>query len=438
MRRRRTIPALLLGAALVLAGCGGGDDETSDPVAGGEEGSLEGQSIEVAAVWTGEEQAAFEQVIAGFEEQTGADVTFTSTGDDIATVIGTRIQGGSPPDIAVLPQPGLLADFAGQGALVPLSEDVAAAVDENYAPVWKELGSVDDELYGVWFKAANKSTVWYRPDAFEQAGVQPPESWDELVQTAGTIADSGVTPVSIGGGDGWTLTDWFENVYLRVAGPEMYDQLAAHEIPWTDPTVITSLETLAELWGQERLVVGGQEGALQTPFSESVTQVFGTQEGALVYEADFVAGVISSETDAVVGEDAQFFGFPAVDGSDPSVVGGGDVAVLMEDSEAGQAFLEFLAGPEAPSVWVEIGGFTSPNQNVDLGDYPDDVSRQIAEQLVEAETFRFDLSDLAPPEFGGTPSQGMWQILQDFLRDPSQVQPTAERLEQAAAAAYAS
>ena len=436
MRRTRTYPALLLAAALVLTACGTDDDQPQTNDGGDDAASFDGEQLEVAAVWSGEEQAAFEQVADVFEEQTGATVTFTSTGDDIATVIGTRVQGGDPPDVAILPQPGLLADFAERGALTPLNADVEAAVDDNYADVWKELGTVEGELYGVWFKAANKSTVWYRTDAFEQAGVQPPETWDDLIAAAGTLADSGVAPVAVAGGDGWTLTDWFENVYLRIAGPEKYDQLADHEIPWTDPTVISTLETLAELWGQQRLVEGGPQGALQTSFPQSVTKVFGTQDAAMVYEGDFVAGVISGETDATVGEDAQFFPFPAVDGSQPSVVGGGDVAVLMEDSEVGQAFLEFLAGPEAPAVWVGLGGFTTPNQNVDLGEYPDDISRQVAEQLVEAETFRFDMSDLAPPEFGGTPSQGMWQALQDFLRDPSQVQQTAQRLEQAAAAAY--
>ena len=438
MRRTRTFPALLLGAALVMTGCGSDDNGASTDDGAADEQSFAGETVEVAAVWSGEEQKSFEQVAAVFEEQTGAEVTFTSTGDDIATVIGTRIQGGDPPDVAILPQPGLLKDFAGRDALTPLNEDVGGAVDENYAPVWKELGTVDGDLYGVWFKAANKSTVWYRPDAFEQAGVETPATWDELVERAGTLADSGAKPFAVAGGDGWTLTDWFENVYLRVAGPEKYDQLATHELPWTDPTVITTLEKLAEVWGDPRLLAGGAQGALQTSFPQSVTKVFGTKEAAMVYEGDFVAGVISAETEATVGEDAQFFPFPAVDGSDPAVVGGGDVAVLMEDSEAGQAFMEFLAGPEAPAVWVGLGGFTTPNQNVDLGDYPDDISRQVAEQLVEAETFRFDLSDLAPPEFGGTPSQGMWQILQDFLRDPSQPQQTAQKLEQAAAAAYGS
>jgi len=433
--------AILLGLALAASACGGGGDGGGDtgtggaPTTGTDGTDLSGQTVEVAAVWTGTEQENFQTVLDAFAEETGAKVTYTSTGDDIATVLGTRIQGGDPPDVAMLPQPGLLNSFAADGALQPVSDEVAAAVDENYAPVWKELGTVDGELYGVWFKAANKSTVWYRTDAFEQAGVAPPATWDEFLQAARTISDSGVTPVSIAGGDGWTLTDWFENVYLRVAGPEKYDQLANHEIPWTDESVTETLTTLAELWGNENLVVGG---ALQTDFPTSVTQVFSDDpKGAIVYEGDFVAGVISGETSATVGETAQFFDFPSVNDSPTSVVGGGDVAVALSDSEGAQALLAWMATPEAAQTWAELGGFTSPNMNLDPGAYPDDVTRASAQALVEAaDAFRFDMSDLAPAEFGGTPGQGEWKILQDFLKNPSDVDGTAEALEKAAAKAY--
>jgi ABC-type glycerol-3-phosphate transport system substrate-binding protein len=156
----------------------------------------------------------------------------------------------------------------------------------------------------------------------------------------------------------------------------------------------------------------------------------------MVYEGDFVAGTIADETDAVVGEDADFFDFPSVDGSEPMVVGGGDVAVLLTDDEAAKALIEFLATPEAAEIWAERGGFTSPNQNVDLEVYPDDITRRSAEALTGAETFRFDLSDLVPAQFGGTPAQGMWKVLQDFLQNPTDVQGTAQALEAAAAPAY--
>jgi len=443
MRKTSRLAAVLLGLALAASACGGDGGGTTDgaadqPTTGTDTADLSGQSVEVAAVWTGTEQENFQTVLDAFAEETGAKVTYTSTGDDIATVLGTRIQGGDPPDVAMLPQPGLLSSFAADDALVPVSDEVEAAVDENYAPVWKELGSVDDTLYGVWFKAANKSTVWYRTDAFEQAGVEPPTTWEELLQVAQTISDSGVTPVSIAGADGWTLTDWFENVYLRVAGPEKYDQLANHEIPWTDQSVKDTLAVLAELWGDEDLVVGGASGALQTDFPTSVTQVFADDpQGAIVYEGDFVAGVIAGETSASVGEAALFFDFPSVNDSPTSVVGGGDVAVALSDSEGAQALLAWMATPQAAEVWAGLGGFTSPNLNLDTATYPDDVTRASAEALVEAaDAFRFDMSDLAPAEFGGTPGAGEWKILQDFLKNPSDIDGTAQALEKAAARAF--
>lgn len=416
------------------AGDTGGD--TGGGAAAGDLPDLSGESMEVAAVWTGDEQAAFEAVLDEFAARTGADVAFTSTGDNISSVLGTRIQGGSPPAVAVLPQPGLLVDFADQGALTPVSQAVADTIDANYAEVWRELGSVDGELYGVWFKAANKSTVWYNVGLFEDASVTPPEDWEGLQDAAQTLSAFGVPAYSIGGADGWTLTDWFENVYLRTAGPESYDELARHEIPWTDETVVEALNTLAEVWGERDLIAGNP---LQVSFPDSVAQVFSDPpDAAIVYEGDFVAGVISGETDAVVGEDADFFGFPAIGEGTGGVVGGGDVAVLLDGSDAGQALLQFLAMPDAAEIWAERGGFISPNQNVDTSVYPDDITQRIAMELAEADTFRFDLSDLQPSAFGGTPGQGLFKLLQDFLQNPDDAESIAQQLEDAAADAFES
>jgi ABC-type glycerol-3-phosphate transport system substrate-binding protein len=441
MTHTRRVAAALASLALALTACGssdeggGGGGTTTSAAPGASLPDLTGQTLEVAAVWTGAEQASFTQVLKAFEAKTHATTKYTSTGDDIATVLGTRIKGGQPPDVALLPNPGLLNQFATQGALKGATADVSAVVEKNFAPIWKTLGSVDGKLYGVYFKAANKSTVWYRPKAFEDAGASEPKTWEDFLTTAQTIADSGTTPVSIGGGDGWTLTDWFENVYLRQAGPEKYDQLTKHEIKWTDQSVKDSLKTLADLWGKKDLIV---PNALQTDFPTSVTQVFSDNpKAAIVYEGDFVAGVISSETKAKVGTDALFFDFPAINDSPTSVVGGGDVAVGMKDSKGAQALLQFLASPEAAEVWAKRGGFTSANKNLNVAAYPDDVSRKVAQSLVGAgDAFRFDMSDLTPAAFGGTPGAGMWKDLQDFLNNPSTVDATAAKLEADAAKAY--
>jgi len=449
--RRLALPFVLLVLLGVLAACG--DDEgdstattasdattTSEEAAATELPRLDGQHVSVLGKWSGEEQAAFEQVIASFEQRTGADVTYSSGGDNIATVLGTAIQGGSPPDVAILPQPGLLTDLAHAGRLQEVPGPVSDLVDENYAPVWRELGSVDGKLYGVWFKAANKSTVWYRTDLLEAAGVtEPPATWDKFLDAARELSASGVTPISVGGADGWTLTDWFENVYLRTAGPDRYNQLARHEIPWTDPSVTEAMDMLGQIWGDPTLLSGGTSTALQNDFTQSVVRVFSPDDAAaIVYEGDFVASVITENTTFKPGQNADFFPFPAIEGSEQEVVGGGDVAARLTTNQAGAAFLQYLAMPESAEVWAKQGGFTSSNKNVDPAVYPDDITRRSAEQLVGADTFRFDMSDLQPAAFGATEGQGMWGLFQALLANPSQSTSIAQQLEQAATAAYGS
>jgi alpha-glucoside transport system substrate-binding protein len=309
-QRRGTVAALAL--VLLAAACTGDDGGSAD---GGGGAAVEGETIEVAATWTSPEQERFQMVLDAFAEQSGADVRFLSAGDDIAAFVGPRIEGGDPPDVAMLPQPGVLQSFAGQGDLIPIEDVAGDEIDQNFSETAREVGSADGTLYGVWFKTAQKSTVWYNTNVFTDAGVEPPATWDELLDVGQTISDSGVEPYSYGGADGWPLSDLFENIYLRTAGPEKYDQLAAHEIPWTDRSVKEALTTMADVLEGDK-IPGGASGALQTDFNTSVTQAFSDPpKGAIVFEGDFVGGIISGETDATLGEDADFFDFPSIEGS---------------------------------------------------------------------------------------------------------------------------
>ncbi|MGC9538642.1 ABC transporter substrate-binding protein [Streptomyces sp. UG1] len=441
MMRRRT--TLLTGCtALVLAlgatACGGG------PVsAGGGDKALSGQTVTVAGVWSGSEQKNFQKVLDAFTEKTGARTQFVSTGDNVSTVVGSKIEGGNAPDVVMVPQVGVLKQFAESGWLKPLSGAAQKSVDANFAPVWKNYGSVDGTLYGLYFKAAHKSTVWYSPDALAQAGVEPPKTYDAMLKAGRTVSDSGLAAFAVAGQDGWTLTDWFENVYLSQAGPEKYDALAAHKLKWTDASVVEALTTLGKLFKDKQLIAGGQKGALNTDFPGSVEKVFGPKpEAGMVYEGDFVAGVAKDQFGKKIGADANFFPFPAVGAGKAPVVSGGDAAVVLKDGKnqkAGMALLEYLATPEAAAVWAEAGGFLSPNKNVDLASYGDEVTRETAKSLVTAgdsDSVRFDMSDQAPAAFGGTKGAGEWKLLQDFLRDPSDAKGTAARLEAAAAKAY--
>ncbi|NGY65952.1 extracellular solute-binding protein [Lentzea sp. NEAU-D13] len=421
--------ALLALATSGLAACTGGAGGTSATE------NLTGQTVEVVGPWTGDEQKNFEKVLQEFKTRTGAEVKYTPAGDELPTVLQTRISGGTPPNVALIAQPGLVAQFAKAGAVKPVNADVEKAVTDHNAAVWKQFASVDGKLYGFTFKTANKSAFWYSEKAFQQVGATPPATWDDLIKTSKAISETGLAAVSVGGADGWTLTDWFENVYLRTAGPENYDKLAKHEIPWTDPTVRKALEELAKLWGDPTLIAGG---ALQTEFPKSVINVFGEQSSAaMVFEADFVASVITTNTKAKVGQDAKFFPFPSVAGSKDAVVAGGDMAVQFKDDKATTELMKFLASPDSGKIWAELGGFLSPNKDIPESSYPDDVTQDLAKRIVDAgDNVRFDMSDLAPAAFGGTKGAGEWKDLQDFLADPKNVDPIMQRLEANAAKAY--
>ncbi|MFI8345890.1 ABC transporter substrate-binding protein [Streptomyces sp. NPDC085596] len=438
MRRRTTLltGCTALTLALGATACGG------EPVsAGGGDKALDGQTVTVAGVWSGSEQQNFQKVLDAFTAKTGAKTQFMSTGDNVSTVVGSKIEGGNAPDVVMVPQVGVLKQFAEKGWLKPLSAPTEKSVDAGYAPVWKKYGSVDGTLYGLYFKAAHKSTVWYSPDALDQAGVKPPKTYDDLLKAGHTLSDSGLAAFAVAGQDGWTLTDWFENIYLSQAGPEKYDALAAHELKWTDPSVVGALTTLGKLFKDKQLIAGGSKGALNTDFPGSVEKVFGPEPKAgMVYEGDFVAGVAHDQFQRTIGKDADFFPFPAVGGGTAPVVSGGDAAVVLKDGKnaaAGMKLLEYLATPEAAAVWAKAGGFLSPNKNVDLASYGDDVTRATAKSLVGAgDSVRFDMSDQAPASFGGTKGTGEWKLLQDFLRDPADAKGTAAKLESAAAKAY--
>ncbi|NUR29138.1 MAG: extracellular solute-binding protein, partial [Catenulispora sp.] len=361
------VMAVGLASGLALAGCSSSD---SKPSASGTSGSsaatpasgssgaaspsgssadatlpdLSGKSIQVLAEWSGEEQKSFQKVIDAFTAKTHASVSYQGAGDQTVTVLKSKIAGGAAPDVALVAQPGAIAQLAQAGQIKPLSDSVLTAIDANYAPGWKTLGTVNGKVYSIMFKAANKSTFWYNTAQFQQAGVTPPKTWDDFIKAAGTLSDAGITPVSVGGADGWTLTDWFENVYLSQAGPDMYDKLAHHKIPWTDPSVVKALTTLKQLFGEDKLMVGGKSGALQVDFNTSITQTFtAPPKAAMAYEGDFAGSVITSTTKAKLGTDANFFPFPAAGSLSNFVVGGGDAALATNANPATMAFIQFLA-----------------------------------------------------------------------------------------------
>jgi alpha-glucoside transport system substrate-binding protein len=432
---------LLLGVVAVLllaaAACGGGGEEAGGGGTTGGGGECGSGTISLMGIWVATEQKSIQAVLDGFEEKC-PDVTvkYNPAGDNIVTVLATAVQGGNPPDLATIAQPGTIAEYAQRGEIKPI-DFAKDTVSQNYSQSAVDLGTIDGKLYSFLFKGANKSTIWYNVPVFQDAGVEPPKTWDEFLKDAQTLKASGVPAYSIGGADGWTLTDLFENIYIRTAGPDKYDQLAEHKIPWTDPSVKDALTEMAKILGDTDNIAGGTQGALQTDFPTSVTNAFADPpKAAMVLEADFVEGEIVNSTKAKPETGFNVFDFPSINDSAPAVVGGGDQLVMFKDSPAARALVEYLATPEAAEIWVRRGGFSSPNKGVPEDAYQDPLLRATATALANAENFRFDLSDLQPSAFGGTVGQGEFKLFQDFLSNPDDVDGIAQKLEAAAAKAY--
>ena len=397
-------------------------------------------TISFDGIWTASSgQKQFADVIKAFNKKfPNVKVNYKPVGNDLPTVLATAVAGGHPPDMADIAQPGTVAQFAAQGKLKPITY-AKPVIQQNFEPAWLQLGTYSGKLYALVFKAANKSVVWYNVPSFRTAGVKPPKTFSQLLGVARTLKASGVPAYSIGGADGWTLTDMFENIYLRTFGAQRYNQLSQHKIKWTDPSVKTALQTMAKIVGDTGNIAGGTSGALQYGFNDSVTNAFATPpKAAMVFEADFVGGVISSSTKAKANTGFNTFSWPTITpGPNSSAVEiGGDLFVTFRDTPAIEAFVKFLATSEAAEAWAKQGGFGTGNKHVPASIYPDPITKATEAPISQAKSVVFDMSDQQPPAFGATTGQGEWGIFQDFLRNPKNVGGIQQKLEASAAAAY--
>ena len=410
MRNFRLI-APFMALVLVLAACGNGDDGGGTAGVDCPEAPEEsGDGIIITSLWGGAEEAAFQAVLDLFTEQTGIEATYEPNRTDYATVLRTRIQGGNPPDVAIIPGIGFLRSFARGGSIVPL-ECYDISVDEiegEYVPGMLNAGNVDDVQYGLMAKVNSKATIWYDPTRFADMGVEPTDTWDGLVALSEEISAAGATPWSLAAADGWTLTDWFEATYLKMHGPDAYDTLFSADGDWTDGT---AQETIEKMYGElltSEWVDGGTDGALATAFVDGIAKVFSTSPSAEMYCCGaFVGGIAASDDvnpNLEYPNDIDWFPFPTTEdgaGEITDISYGGDVIAGLTNREEVGEFLRFMTTVEAGTAWAEGGTIISPLAGVETSVYPESVQAE-AEQIANATSAHFDGSDLLPagPDFG--------------------------------------
>lgn len=430
MRQSRSVAvvAVLLGLALLVAGClqsggggesGGGGNGGADALGAG--GSDPGDGVvQVFGTFTAEEAQAFNASVKPFEEKTGIDVRYTGN-SDFTTLIRSRVSGGSPPDIALFPQPGLLLELAADGeTIVPIGKflDVASLKQTLIPGFLSAVTTEDGTIYGSPIKMTVKSLVWV-PKAYSEQGYSlKPSSMAELKQIAQEIKASGTAPWCIGfesgASTGWVGTDWIEDFVLRIGGPELYDKWYKHKIPFTHPVVKKAFEAFGDIIFPNGNVLGGTQGILATPFGEAGNPAFQDPPGCYLHkQADFITGFFPPEVQKNLDQRTDVMVLPPVeDGWDGlPILGGGDMAALFNGGDEDSIkVMQYITSDEFGAAWAQAGGWLSPHKTFDTSNYPNETTKKIAELVASADAFRFDASDLMPPEVGaGTFWQGMVQ-----------------------------
>ncbi|SOC45412.1 maltose-binding protein /trehalose-binding protein /sucrose-binding protein [Rhizobium subbaraonis] len=385
---------------------------------------LKGQTLTIFGPWRGEDEALFRSVFAYFTEATGVEVKYSSS-ENYEQQIVIDTQAGSPPDVAILPQPGLIADLASKGYLTPLGDETKTWLMENYAAgqSWVDLSTYKDKdgnahLFAFPYKIDVKSLVWYVPENFEDAGYEVPKTMEDLKALTEQIVADGGTPWCIGlgsgGATGWPATDWVEDLMLRTQTPETYDKWVTNAIPFTDPAVTGAIDEFGWFAKNDKFVAGGAAAVASTDFRDSPKGLFSSPPKCyLHHQASFIPSFFPEGT--VVGQDADFFYMPPYasksDLGNP-VLGAGTLAMITKDTPAARAFFDFLKTPIAHEVWMAQSSFLTPFKSANQEAYANAPMKKQGEILLNSTTFRFDGSDLMPGKIG---AGAFWTGMVDFV-----------------------
>jgi len=399
MRRRFVLT--LLGCVVVGAAACASPDAGRDP-----------EAVEVFGPYRTTEADAFVSSLRRFSDRTGIDVRYTGSADFVDD-LRTRALGGRSPDIAIVPQPALVDELIDEGVLSLLSDDVQAIVGSQYGSA-SEAAPDSHGSYGVPFRTTIKSLVWFRPATFDANGWEIPATLAELESLVTTIADSGeMAPwcfgIRSGAATGWPVSDWVEDLVLRLSGPDAYEQLASGRFDAIESELIEAFDQFDQLVSEQH-VLGGRSDAPTIDVEPAVAPLF-TDECALFKQADFALSWMPDGTEVVANTkaagDVAAFVLPSVDGSAAPIVVGGDTAVQFDTAEGDGAdrpdvdeVMAFLASADGAADWAAAGGFLSPRVDVDRASYFHPNSSELLDLVSDAADVRFDASDQLPIEFG--------------------------------------
>jgi alpha-glucoside transport system substrate-binding protein len=396
-------------------------------------GDLKGKKVTIYASILSPESDHLKTSWAEFEKCTGVTIQYTGA-NDFESQLPVRVAGGNAPDLAIIPQPGLLQTMVKTGKAVEAPAQVLKNVTDNWAPVWKGYATVNGKFYGAPSSANVKSLIWYSPSVFKAKGWAVPTTWADLMTLSQKIADTKETPwcggIGSGTATGWPATDWLEELVLRDQGPDVYDQWISHQVKFDSPQIKSAMTLLDNWMRKPGWVYGGSKTVATTTFQLAGTPLLSGKcamlQQASFYEAQWPKGT-------KVGPDGDVFAFymPVIsDKFGVPVEGGGEFVTAFSNRPEVQAVQTYLSTSAWASSRVKVAtGWVSANKGVDPALYTDPIDQLSVKFLTDPKaTFRFDASDLMPSAVG---SGAEWKQFTAFFGENKSVDAVLKAIDSA-------
>ena len=408
MRKRSMTKVTVLAgaAALMTAGClggGGGDTPAASETVQGD------NEVEIMFGFGGTAATSFQESLKPWAEKNGVTIKFAQS-DQFDKLIQTRVQGGSPPDIAFFPQPGILQGFAAKGKLVDMSTVLdIEKVKANTVSGYLDAGLYEGKYYAAPGSLNVKSLWWYDKKNFAAAGLTVPKTHVELKALFDKVKADGKTPLCIGlesgGATGWPGTDWIEDYVLQTGGVEVYDKWVTNEVKFAGAEVAPAFDVYEDLVLTDGNVYGGRKAITANGFGTALNPMFKAgnpgcyvgKQATFIASADFFGKAFDITK---LDETAGLFPTPSVNGESP-MLGGGDIIGMFTNDAATAKVVKYIAeDPTFGGPYAASGQFISPNKGFDSANYPNQTTKDVAELAKAASVFRFDGSDLMPGKVG--------------------------------------
>src|SRR5438876_1869118 len=432
MGRLIRILALVSAGVLGLSACG---TSTSSGKIGG--------TVHILGTWTGTEKDSFDAVMKPFTDQTGVKISFEAT-RDLDAILQTKIAAGNPPDVTAAPGIGTLIKLARAGKVVPLDDKLdTTELNANYGADWINLGKIDGKLITLYAWAALKGLVWYDPKAFSAKGYQVPKTWTELMSLQSKIVSDGGKPWCVAlesqAASGWPGSDWVKEIVLSQSGPTVYDNWWQGKQKWTSTEIKQAWQTWGQILGpNDSNVYGGSQYMGATTFGDGGQGLFASPPKCYMFnQGSFITSFFDGYTPKpMAGTD--YAVFPLPDGNSANAAAhvlAGDALAMTKTTPQPRPLMKYLATADAQDIWVKRGGGKiAINKKVSLSDYPDAISKSLAQVVGDTKIARYDAGDLMPSDM----QKAYWGAVLKFVQNQSQLDAILADLDKTQVTAYAS